>query len=106
MACFFIGFLNYQCEVRSRNTGGGSARVQAVVATNPTTRRTPSRIAASRRASAVSALMEQRTAQIYVTRTGPKYHTAGCRYLRRSQIGMSLKDAEAQGFGPCSVCRP
>jgi len=31
---------------------------------------------------------------------------AGYQYLRRSQIGMSLKNAEAQGFGPCSVCRP
>jgi hypothetical protein len=44
--------------------------------------------------------------QIYVTRTGRKYHAGGCRYLSRSQIGISLKDAEAQGYTPCSVCRP
>jgi hypothetical protein len=40
-----------------------------------------------------------------VTRTGTKYHRAGCRYLARSQIPMALKDAVKQ-FGPCSVCQP
>jgi micrococcal nuclease len=42
---------------------------------------------------------------VYVTRTGTKYHRAGCRYLARSQIPMALKDAVKQ-FGPCSVCQP
>jgi micrococcal nuclease len=44
-------------------------------------------------------------ATVYVTRTGEKYHRAGCRYLARSQIPMSLPDAAAR-YGPCSVCRP
>lgn len=42
---------------------------------------------------------------VYVTRTGEKYHRAGCRYLARSQIPMALKDAAAR-YGPCSVCKP
>jgi len=42
---------------------------------------------------------------VYVTRTGTKYHRAGCRYLARSQIPMSLKEAAAR-YGPCSVCKP
>lgn len=42
---------------------------------------------------------------VYVTRTGTKYHRAGCRHLARSQIPMALKDAVKQ-FGPCSVCQP
>ena len=42
---------------------------------------------------------------VYVTRTGAKYHRAGCRYLARSSIPMPLKDAAAR-YGPCSVCKP
>jgi hypothetical protein len=46
------------------------------------------------------------TQTVYITRTGSKYHTAGCRYLRRSSISVDLKTALSQGYGPCSVCRP
>ncbi len=42
---------------------------------------------------------------VYVTRTGEKYHSAGCRYLARSQIPMALAEAAAR-FGACSLCRP
>lgn len=42
---------------------------------------------------------------VYVTRTGTKYHRAGCSYLS-SSIEMSLKDAIAAGYGPCSRCKP
>jgi hypothetical protein len=43
---------------------------------------------------------------VYVTRTGKKYHRAGCRYLSHSSIPISLKDAQARGYEPCEVCRP
>ncbi len=49
---------------------------------------------------------EQKEVTVYVTRTGKKYHRAGCRYLSRSEIPISLKDAEAEGYMPCSVCHP
>lgn len=42
---------------------------------------------------------------VYVTRTGSKYHRGGCRYLSKSKIPISLKDARAR-YGPCSDCRP
>lgn len=42
---------------------------------------------------------------VYVTRTGSKYHRAGCQYLRRSQIPVSLKEAR-RSYDACSVCRP
>jgi cbb3-type cytochrome oxidase cytochrome c subunit len=42
---------------------------------------------------------------VYVTRTGTKYHRDGCRYLSKSKIPMSLKEA-AERYGPCSVCKP
>jgi competence protein ComEC len=43
---------------------------------------------------------------VYITKTGKKYHTATCRYLSRSKIPVSLKDAKANGYSACSVCRP
>ena len=42
---------------------------------------------------------------VYVTKTGAKYHTAGCRYLRTSSIPVKLRDAAAR-YAPCSVCNP
>ena len=41
---------------------------------------------------------------VYVTDTGSKYHRAGCRYLKKSQIPMSLSEAKRQGYTACSVC--
>lgn len=43
---------------------------------------------------------------VYITRTGAKYHQAGCRYLSRSCIPISLSDAQASGYDACSVCDP
>ena len=43
---------------------------------------------------------------VYITRTGAKYHRAGCRYLSRSCIPISLSEAKRRGYTPCSVCRP
>jgi micrococcal nuclease len=42
---------------------------------------------------------------VYVTKTGEKYHRAGCRSLARSQIPMPLEQAAAR-YGACGVCRP
>jgi hypothetical protein len=43
---------------------------------------------------------------VYITRTGEKYHRAGCRYLSKSMIPMALETAKARGYTPCSVCKP
>jgi len=43
---------------------------------------------------------------VYITRTGSKYHLAGCPHLTKSKIPIFLKDAKARGYGPCKVCRP
>ncbi len=48
---------------------------------------------------------DPQTVTVYVTRTGAKYHRDGCRYLSRSKIPMSLKEA-AKRFEPCKVCKP
>lgn len=43
---------------------------------------------------------------VYITKTGSKYHTANCRYLKYSQFPISLKEAKQKGYTPCSVCKP
>jgi len=40
---------------------------------------------------------------VFVTRTGKKYHRAGCRYLTEEATTMPL-DAAAARYQPCSVC--
>lgn len=42
---------------------------------------------------------------VYITRTGSKYHTSGCRYLRQSKIPVALTDAK-RNYSACSVCNP
>lgn len=43
---------------------------------------------------------------VYITETGTKYHLSGCRFLSESKIEISLSNAKAQGYTPCSVCNP
>jgi hypothetical protein len=43
---------------------------------------------------------------VYITRTGKKYHRAGCRYLKKSKIPITLKEAKRRGYTPCKVCKP
>jgi hypothetical protein len=43
---------------------------------------------------------------VYITKTGKKYHTAGCRSLSKSKIAIKLADAVARGYGVCSICKP
>ena len=49
---------------------------------------------------------QTKTQTVYITRTGKRYHRDGCRYLASSKIPIILKDAKAQGYTPCKVCRP
>lgn len=42
--------------------------------------------------------------QYYITKTGKKYHSAGCRYLAKSAIEITEEDALARGYAPCLVC--
>lgn len=43
---------------------------------------------------------------VYATKTDQKYHRATCRYLSKSKLPISLKDAKARGLTACSVCKP
>jgi len=43
---------------------------------------------------------------VYTTKTGKKYHTENCRYLKYSKREISLEQAKELGYNPCSVCKP
>ncbi len=50
-------------------------------------------------------LADTKTAAVYITKTGAKYHRSGCRHLK-SSIEISPKDAQGRGYAACKVCRP
>lgn len=52
-----------------------------------------------------SGVIQDRTV-VYVTKTGEKYHTKSCRYLKYSSIEITLDKAKDRGYTPCSVCKP
>lgn len=56
--------------------------------------------------NSVSSSKETEEVTIYITKTGEKYHTSGCSYLKKSKISFSLIDAKSQGYTPCSRCNP
>lgn len=43
---------------------------------------------------------------VYITKSGDKYHTASCTYLRKSKISITLGEAKKEGYTPCSKCNP
>jgi hypothetical protein len=43
---------------------------------------------------------------VHITKTGEKYHRAGCRYLKQSDNAIELKDALSSGYEACKICKP
>lgn len=43
---------------------------------------------------------------VYVTKTGEKYHKSTCHYLKNSKKEITLDVAKERGFTACSVCKP
>jgi hypothetical protein len=47
---------------------------------------------------------EARDCTVYATKSGARYHRAGCSSLSKSSIPMSRSEAVAKGLTPCSRC--
>ncbi len=54
----------------------------------------------------VQTTQDDKGIEVHITETGSKYHSAGCQYLRKSDIVVSLDDALVWGYEPCSRCNP
>jgi len=48
---------------------------------------------------------EAKSATVWVTATGKKYHRETCRYLTSTRRPMGLAEARVR-YAPCKVCRP
>lgn len=54
----------------------------------------------------VSQSVDSDNTVVHITKTGEKYHSAGCQYLRKSDIEVTLAQAKERNLGPCSKCNP
>lgn len=61
---------------------------------------------AAEQAAPAPATSDNSDITVYITNTGTKYHSAGCRHLSKSQIPITLGEAKAQGYEPCGTCHP
>jgi hypothetical protein len=43
---------------------------------------------------------------VYKTKTGKKYHTSSCSYLKKTAIKLTLQEAINSDLTPCSRCNP
>lgn len=51
-----------------------------------------------------SHLQVQNSPEVFVTRSGRKYHHPNCHYLRKSRIPISIMEANQKGYSPCNTC--
>jgi competence protein ComEC len=54
----------------------------------------------------ISNSAEEKEVIVYITKTGAKYHTLDCSYLKENGIPIELSDAKNSGYTPCSRCNP
>ena len=47
---------------------------------------------------ATQQLQAPQSETVYITKTGKRYHRAGCRYLSHSSIKTTVKEAKANGY--------
>jgi endonuclease G, mitochondrial len=43
---------------------------------------------------------------LFKTKSGGKYHTENCRYLRKNKFSVSFENIKKQHLSPCKVCKP
>jgi len=55
--------------------------------------------------NSVSKQVQTNETQIFITKTGKKYHLDGCRWLK-SRIPSTISGAVSKGLSPCKVCQP
>lgn len=54
----------------------------------------------------ITANIEPLTEVVYITKTGTKYHTGSCHFLKKSKIKTTKSEAKSSGYSACSVCKP
>lgn len=49
---------------------------------------------------------DNKNIMVYITKSGTKYHKAGCSSLSKSCIPISLEEAKKKNYEPCKKCKP
>jgi cytoskeletal protein RodZ len=93
-----------QTETKAATPTQTTTPTQATTQTQTTTQ--TQKATAPVATSTKSTQTENKSVTVYVTKTGEKYHSDGCSSLSKSKIPMSLSDARASGYTPCSKCNP
>lgn len=84
----------------ARRTGKGIWAVRTQAASRPTRSKTV-RVPID----APRARVPEKDPIVYVTRTGHKYHRAGCPHLRKSRVAKRLSEVAGR-YEPCKRCKP
>lgn len=82
------------------------AEEQARIAAEEQARQQAAAEEQARQQAAQAAQAQQVERTVHITETGSKYHSAGCQYLRKSDITVTLSEAQGRGLTPCSRCNP
>lgn len=90
-------------ERHAREVGKGLWAEAEVLPLRTVTGRLSGRASASVAPIPSAAVGENAEETVYVTRTGTKYHRAGCRHLAKSAIPMPLGEAKLR-YEPCKTC--
>ena len=89
-----------------KSHGAQQAQVVGAPAAGPTVQANPAPDRGQPPTAAPGAGQGSQSDIVHATRTGKRYHAAGCRYLSKSDIPMTRQEAEAKGLTPCRVCNP
>ncbi|AZV59035.1 MBL fold metallo-hydrolase [Clostridium sp. AWRP] len=99
------GDYKYGSEGKAANSTNSLTQIQSQQQNSSSSTTNASENAVSQQQSSAQSSSNQ-SETVYITKTGHKYHRAGCKYLARSQIPISLGQAESEGYTPCSKCNP
>lgn len=87
----------------SDSSSSAAATSNSAVASNSTTNQDTEVV---EQVEEIAASTDETSVEVHITKTGKKYHSAGCQYLSKSDIITTLDKAKAKGLGPCSKCSP
>lgn len=87
----------------SDNSSSVAATSNSAVASNSTTNQDT---AVVDQVEEIAASSDETSVEVHITNTGKKYHSAGCQYLKKSDILTTLDKAKSKGLEPCSKCSP
>ncbi|AFA48223.1 hypothetical protein [Acetobacterium woodii] len=99
-------------DLQAKKVADDKAVAEKAAADKTAAEQAAAQAAAEKQAAATHATTQQvassdtQSTTVYITKTGKKYHLAGCQSLSKSQIPISLADAKSKGYTACENCDP